>query len=110
MSVTPGWSTQNLDLPSDVIARFCRKWKITKLEVFGSALREDFGPVSDVDFMVTFDEQARWSLFDLVDAEQDMRAIVARPVDLVERIPIEKSSNWIRRKAIFDSAHTIYVA
>ncbi|MEE9293432.1 MAG: nucleotidyltransferase domain-containing protein [Phycisphaerae bacterium] len=110
MSVTPGRSTQNLDLPSDAIAGFCRKWKITKLEVFGSALREDFGPGSDVDFMVTFDQQARWSLFDLVDAEQEMSAIVGRPVDLVERIPIEKSSNWTRRKGILESARTIYVA
>lgn len=43
-----------IELPHDAIAHFCRGWKITKMEVFGSVLRDDFGPESDVDFLVTF--------------------------------------------------------
>ena len=110
MGAGHGSTTQRLDLPLEAIADFCRKWKIGRLEVFGSALRGDFRPDSDVDFLVTFDPQACWSLFDLVDTEEELSAIVGRPVDLVERAPIEASGNWIRRKAILRSARTIYVA
>jgi len=99
-----------IDLPYDDLGAFCRRWKITKLEVFGSVLRDDFGPESDVDFLVTFDPTARLSLFDLVDAEDELAAVVGRPVDLVEREPIEQSKNWMRRKMILGSAQTIYVS
>jgi hypothetical protein len=89
---------------------YCRRWKIIRLEVFGSALRADFRPDSDVDFLVTFASDADWSLFDLVDAEDELSRLVGRKVDLVEREPIEKSRNWIRRNNILGSARTIYVA
>ena len=98
-----------IDLPFDLLADFCRRWKITKLEVFGSVLRDDFGPDSDVDFLVTFDRAARLSLFDLVDAEEELSGIVGRPVDLVERRPVEKSKNWMRRRMVLGNAQTIYV-
>ena len=97
-------------LPMAAIAEFCRRWKVLKLEAFGSALRADFGPQSDVDFLVTFETSARWSLFDLVDAETELSGIVGRPVDLVEREPIEKTLNWIRRQGILSSVRTIYAA
>ncbi|MEK6800089.1 MAG: nucleotidyltransferase domain-containing protein [Planctomycetota bacterium] len=102
--------TLPVDLPYEALADYCRRWKITKLEVFGSVLREDFGPVSDMDFLVTFDPAARLSLFDLVHAQDELAAIVGRPVDLVERGSIEKSRNWIRRRSILESARTIYVS
>lgn len=99
-----------LGLPMTTIAEFCRRWRMLKLEVFGSALRDDFGPHSDVDFLVTFEADAQWSLFDLVDAETELASIVGRPVDLVEREPIEKSPNWLRRRAVLSSARTVYAA
>lgn len=99
-----------LALPMAAITEFCRRWKILKLEVFGSALREDFSPRSDVDFLVTFEPSARWSLFDLVDAEAELSDIVGRPVDFVEREPIEKTLNWLRRRAVLSSVRTIYAA
>ena len=99
-----------LDLPMDAITGFCRRWMILKLEVFGSALREDFSPHSDVDFLVTFEASAPWTLFHLVDAETELSSIVGRPVDLVEREPVEKSPNWLRRRAILGSARTVYAA
>ena len=99
-----------LALPMAAITEFCRRWKILRLEVFGSALRADFSPQSDVDFLVTFETSARWSLFDLVDAETELSGIVGRPVDLVEREPIEKTLNWIRRQGILSSVRTIYAA
>ena len=97
-----------IDLPYDLLADYCRRWKITKLEVFGSVLRDDFGSDSDVDFLVTFDPDLRLTLFDLVHAEEELSSIVGRPVDLVERGPIEESKNWIRRRTILGSARTIY--
>ena len=99
-----------IELPYDALADYCRRWKITKLEVFGSILREDFGPESDVDFLVTFDPTARWTLFDMVHAQDELAVLTSRPVDLVSRRPIEQSENWIRRRSILGSARTIYVA
>jgi predicted nucleotidyltransferase len=98
-----------IELNTEALEDYCRRWKINKLEVFGSVLRDDFGPESDVDFLVTFDKSARLSLFDLVDAKDELAAIVGRQVDLVEREPIEQSRNWMRRKLILGSARTIYV-
>ena len=99
-----------IELPYDALADYCRRWKITKLEVFGSILRDDFGPESDVDFLVTFDPAARWTLFDAIHAQDELAALVGRPVDLVSRRPIEKSENWMRRRLILDSARMLYVA
>ena len=101
---------QTFSLPQESIASFCKKWKISRLELFGSALREDFGPESDVDFLVTFSPDSRWSLFDLVTMEMEMTEIMGRKVDLVSRRGIEQSRNWIRRKAILESAEACYAA
>ena len=99
-----------IDIPLPVIADFCRRWKITELAVFGSALRDDFRPDSDIDFLVTFAPDAQWSLFDHMAAEQELAEIVGRKVDLVSRTAIEGSHNWIRRKAILASAQVVYAA
>ena len=98
-----------IDLPNEALAEYCRRWRIIKLEVFGSVLRDDFGPDSDIDFLVTFDPAIRLSLFDLVDAQDELAALIGRPVDLVEREPIERSRNWMRRRMILGSTKTIYV-
>lgn len=96
-------------LPMDAIHDFCRKWKIAKLEVFGSILRADFGPASDVDFLVTFEPSARWGL-EIVEMEHELAGIVGRRVDLVSRRAVEDSDNWIRRQAILESAQAIHIA
>jgi len=99
-----------IELDHRALEAFCRRWKITRLELFGSVLRDDFGPDSDIDFLVTFDPVARWTLFDMVHARDELACIVGRPLDLVARRPIEKSENWIRRRSILESAKTLYVA
>jgi len=99
-----------IDVPMENIEAFCRKWKVRRMWLFGSVLREDFGPESDVDVMVEFAPEAMWSLLDLVGAEQEMSAIVGRPVDLIERQCVEQSANWIRRRHILENARTLYVA
>ena len=101
---------RKLDLPYEAIAEFCRRWGIVRLEVFGSALAEDFTPDSDIDFLVSFTSGAAWSLLGLARAEDELSRIVGRAVDFAEREPIGQSRNWIRREAILDSARTLYVA
>ena len=46
----------NVHLDSESLAEFCRKWRIRELSIFGSALRDDFGPESDLDFLVSFEQ------------------------------------------------------
>ena len=99
-----------IQLPETEIERFCQRWKVSELALFGSVLREDFRPDSDVDVLVTFSPGARWSLFDMVRMEKDLEAILGRPVDLVERKAVESSENYIRRKHILNSFVPVYVA
>ncbi len=101
---------RQLSIPADRIADVCRRWKITELALFGSVLRDDFRPDSDIDVLVTFAPDAGWSLFDMVNIQTELEAIFERPVDLVERQAVEKSPNYIRRKAILESALVVYVA
>ncbi len=97
-----------IDTPRDQIAAFCGRWRVTELALFGSVLREDFGPDSDIDVLVRFDRQARHTLLDIGEMENELSRILGRDVDLIERTAIERSRNYIRRKAILDSAETIY--
>jgi len=98
-----------IEIPKEQIADFCHKWKIVELSLFGSVLREDFRPDSDVDILVTFSRDAEWSLLDHVAMEEDASAIFGRKVDLVSRKAIERSDNYIRRKAILETAQPYYV-
>lgn len=99
---------QKLVLDEIAIESFCRKWKITEFALFGSVLREDFGPDSDVDVLVSFAPYAQWSLFNLVDMEDELAVIFGRPVDLVLRKTIERSKNPYRKQTILSSAQRIY--
>ncbi|MCE5323140.1 nucleotidyltransferase family protein [bacterium] len=92
------------------IVAFCQKWRISEFALFGSVLRDDFGPESDVDVLVKFFPDSHTSLFDLVDMEQELAEIVGRKVDIVCREGIEKSSNPLRKRAILDSAEVMYAA
>ena len=94
----------------DEIIEFCRKWHVIELALFGSVLREDFGPESDVDVLVSFAPDAHVSLFELVDVEDELAAMLGRKVDLVCREGIEQSPNPLRKRAILDSAEVLYAA
>lgn len=98
------------DLPLDAIEAFCKRRQVTELALFGSVLRDDFGPDSDVDVLVRFEPQARHTLLDMVRMHADLAEILGREVDLIERTAVEKSRNYIRRAAILRSAETIYAA
>jgi predicted nucleotidyltransferase len=98
-----------IPIDADKLREFCRKWSITELAVFGSVLRDDFRPDSDVDFLASFAPEARWSLLDHVRMQDELAEIVGRPVDLVTRSAIERSRNPIRRRAILESAQVLHV-
>ena len=99
-----------LNVPQEKIADFCRYWKITEFALFGSAIRDDFSPASDIDVLVNFAPDAQWSLMDHVDMQDELKVIFGRNVDLVSRRGIERSRNHIRRKEILESAEVIYAA
>ncbi|MBM3790231.1 MAG: nucleotidyltransferase family protein [Acidobacteria bacterium] len=99
---------KSISMDRDRIEAFCRRWQVGELALFGSVLREDFGPDSDVDVLVRFLPEGRHGLFDLARMQQELESILGRRVDLVERSAIEKSRNYIRRKAILSSLETVY--
>ncbi len=96
-------------LPMEALERFCRRWQIDELALFGSVLRSDFGPQSDIDVLVTFAPEA-----DPVPDRQAMRseleALLGRQVDLLYRRVIERDPNYLLRKAILQSARVVYAA
>ena len=100
--------TARIAIPAEGIAAFCERWQVTELALFGSVLRDDFGPESDIDVLVAFREGARHTLFDMVEMEEELKAIFGREVDLVSRRGIELSRNYLRRRAILQSAETIH--
>ncbi len=102
--------TARIAIPADGIAAFCERWQVTELALFGSVLRDDFGPDSDIDVLVSFDQAARHTLFDLARMEEELKTLFGRGVDLAERAGIETSRNYIRRRAILQSAETVYAA
>jgi uncharacterized protein len=99
-----------ITIPRDQIVDFCQRWKIVELSLFGSVLRDDFRPDSDIDILVTFAPDATWTLLDHVDMQDELRTLFGRNVDLVSRRGIERSRNKIRRQAILDSAQVYYAA
>ena len=90
----------------DRIAALCRKWKVKELSLFGSVLRDDFGPASDVDVLVEFAPDAPWSLFEWVDMTEELKAMFGREVDLVEKGGLR---NPFRRHAIMTTREVVYV-
>jgi predicted nucleotidyltransferase len=98
---------RGLPVPRKKISEFCRRWNVVELSLFGSALREDFRPDSDVDVLVTFALEAQVSLFDLVQMQTELKALFKREVDLVEK---ESLHNPYRRREILQTAERVYAA
>jgi hypothetical protein len=101
-------NTLQIDLAPDTIQRFCQKWQITELSLFGSVLRDDFCPDSDIDVLVCFAPNAPWTLMDLVNMEYELADLTGRAVDLIEKQAIENSDNWLRRDEILNTAQVIH--
>ncbi len=111
MRTTTTTSRHGITLPMDRVDALCREYDVTELAVFGSYLRDDFRPDSDIDFLVRFrdDDYGPW-MGKLQDLERALASLLNRDVDLVPRESVEQSENWIRRNHILDSARVIYGA
>jgi len=93
---------------TDLLTEFCKRWNITEFSLFGSILRDDFGPESDVDCLIVFSEDSAWSLFDIVDMRDELSEIFGgRNIDIVERGAIQ---NPFRRHSILTTRRIVYAA
>lgn len=96
-----------IKIPKDKMAEFCRRNNIRKLSLFGSVLRDDFRPDSDVDVLVEFEPEAKFSLFEFVRIQEELEAILARKIDLVEASALR---NPFRRYQIMKTKQVVYAA
>lgn len=100
----------HLEFEPEVLRAFCEKWGVAELAVFGSVLREDFRPDSDIDFLVTWAPGRRPRLFDMFRMKDELVELLGREVDLAQRQVVEADRNQFRKAAILDSARVIYAA
>jgi len=96
-----------VQMPGEELKALCHKWRVRELALFGSVLREDFAPNSDVDVLVSFHPDAPWSLWDLIDMQEELEGLFGRPVDLVEQ---EGLRNPWRRAEILRTREVVYAA
>ncbi|MFN0050658.1 MAG: nucleotidyltransferase family protein [Planctomycetales bacterium] len=93
--------------PKNDLTNFCQRWRVRELALFGSVLRDDFGPASDVDVLISFDDNAPWSLWDLTSMQDELSSLTGRQVDLVEK---EGLRNPFRRDRILNTRQVVYAA
>jgi len=99
--------TAHIDIPLDQIKEFCQRWKIVEFSLFGSVLRDDFGPDSDVDVLVTFALNPEWSLLDHVRMVNELKELFGRNVDLAQERQLE---NPFKRRNVLQAKEVIYAA
>ncbi len=98
-----------LHASADQIADFCQRWHIAEFALFGSILRDDFDPDnSDIDILVAFQPEAKRGLTEWLDMQDELEATFRRKVDLVSKVAIQESPNWIRKRNILESAQVLY--
>lgn len=93
-------ANRHMVIPEETIRAFCKKWQIRSFCFYGSIMRDDFRPDSDIDVMIGFSPDDRTSVLDMSTMQEELEALFSRKVDLVERRSIEQSENYIRRKGI----------
>jgi predicted nucleotidyltransferase len=93
-----------IEIPQDLVADLCRRYKVRQLALFGSALRDDFGPESDVDFLVEFDPTAQIGFLTLAKLQRELSALIHRRVDLVPKHGLKDRV----RQAVLASAKVVY--
>jgi predicted nucleotidyltransferase len=96
-----------IDIPMEKVRAFCDKWKVVEFSLFGSVLRDDFRSDSDIDVLLSFEENSAWSLYDLVDMKDELKTIFGREVDLVEK---EAIRNPYRRQSMLTEQEVLYAA
>ena len=99
-----------ISIPKEKVADFCKRWNITELAFFGSVLRDDFGPESDIDVLVNLRPGTSHRISSILHMEKELGGILGREVDLVFRSDVERSRNYLRREAVLKSAEVFYEA
>lgn len=91
---------QRINIPQEALAAFCQRHQIARLSLYGSVLRDDFGPESDVDVLITFQPEAEPSLLDLGRMQQELCDMIGRQVDLkTEEFLSPRIRERVRREA-----------
>src|SRR5258708_40061517 len=102
--------TVRIVVDQHAIEAFCQRWGVTELDLFGSAIRDDFRANSDVDVLASFSDDRRPTLLTLVQMEAELEHLFGRKVDLLDKRSVERSDNYIRRKHILAHREPLYVA
>lgn len=99
-----------LSFSEEAFVAWCLRWSVVEMAFFGSVLRTDFAPESDVDVLVSFAPTAQWELFQFNAMAEELESILGRPVDLLTRRGVESSRNPLRKREILESAQVFYAA
>lgn len=99
---------RQVKIPIKRIGELCDRWQITEFALFGSVLRDDFRPDSDIDVLVSFAPTAQRGLTETLQIRDELEVLFGRPVDLLVKAAIERSDNWLRRQNILNTARVIY--
>ena len=91
-------------IPREQIRQFCKKYHIRKLSLFGSVLRDDFTPTSDIDVLVEFESGIKIGLFKIAHMESELSDLIGRKVDL--RTPQDLSRYF--RQEVLENAEVQY--
>lgn len=100
----------DIGISADRLEQFCRRWKVSRLEVFGSAAEGRLRPDSDIDLLVTFHAEAEWTILDHYEMEEELSQMLGREVDLVSVRAVQENPNPILRQHILSSARLLYAA
>lgn len=95
-----------VEVPATEIASLCQRYHIVRLSLFGSVLRDDFGPESDVDVLVEF-EKGKTPGLGFVRLKDELEVLFGRPVDLITRASLR---NRFLREEVLSTEHEIYAA
>ena len=100
----------HLEFDPETLRHFCEKWGVAELAVFGSVLRDDFRPDSDIDFLVTWARGVQRTWRDIWAMKQELETLYHREVGLAQRQVVEADQNEFRRASILNSARTLIAA
>jgi predicted nucleotidyltransferase len=95
-----------LHIPLEELAHFCRRYQVRELALFGSMLRQDHRPDSDVDLLVSFQPAARVTFLTLARMQRELEALWGRKVDLVPKDGLKP----VIRDHVLATARVLYAA
>ncbi len=101
----PSAVKERLQASPSQIADFCQRWNIIELALFGSILRDDFRPDSDIDILASFALNTSWNLFDFIQMQEQLESMLGRDIDLTQK---QQINNPFSRKEILRTCHIIY--